>query len=51
MIVTKIKRRIIVTKIIIDKLERFKPFEIKLPANAKKVTGVHVTASTWDVSD
>ena len=48
MITTRIKRKIIVTKIEINQFERFKPFEIKLPANVKKVTGILVTASaTW----
>lgn len=48
MITTKTKRRIIITKVEVNKLERFKPFEIKLPANATKVTGILVTASaTW----
>jgi hypothetical protein len=48
MITTRIKRKIIVTKVEIEKFERFKPFEIKLPANVKKVTGILVTASaTW----
>jgi hypothetical protein len=28
----------------VNKLERFKPFEIRLPANVKKVTGILVTA-------
>lgn len=46
MIVTKTKRRIIVTKLEVDKLERFRPFEIRLPANVKKVTGIAVTASS-----
>jgi hypothetical protein len=43
MIITKTRRRIIIKKVSIDKLERFKAFEIKLPANVKKVTGVAVT--------
>jgi hypothetical protein len=45
MITTKTKRKIIVTKVEVNKLERFKPFEIKLPGNATKVTGILVTAS------
>ena len=45
MIVTKTTRRIIVAKVAISKLERFKPFEIRLPANVKKVTGIAVTTS------
>lgn len=43
MIITKTKRRIIITKLEVTKLERFKPFEIRLPANVKKVTGIAVT--------
>jgi len=45
MIITKTKRRIIVTKLEVNKLERFKPFEIRLSANVKKVTGILVTAT------
>ena len=45
MMITRIKRKIIVTKIEVSKLERFKPFEIKLPANVTKVKGILVTAS------
>lgn len=48
MISTITKRKVIVTKIQVAKLERFRPIEIKLPANVKKVTGILVTASaTW----
>lgn len=48
MIVTKTTRKIIIVKLEVNKLERFKPFEIRLPANVKKVTGILVTASaTW----
>lgn len=45
MITTSTKRKTIVTRITIDALERFKPIEIRLPANIKKITGVLVTAS------
>ncbi|MBX2956301.1 MAG: hypothetical protein KF846_09100 [Cyclobacteriaceae bacterium] len=49
MIITKTKRRIIIAKLEVNKLERFKPFEIRLPANVKKVTGILVTTSaTWE---
>ena len=49
MIVTKTKRRIIITKLEVDRLERFKPFEIRIPANVKKVTGIAVTTSAkWE---
>ena len=49
MIVTKTKRRIIMTKLEINQFERFKPFEIRLPANVKKVTGIGVTTSgKWE---
>lgn len=44
-IVTKTKRMVIVTKVKIDQPERFKRFEIRLPSNVTKVTGVLVTAS------
>lgn len=50
MIVTKTKRKIIITRLEVNKLERFKPIEIRLPANVKKVTGILVTASaTWEL--
>jgi hypothetical protein len=45
MIVTKTKRKIIVVKLEVNKLERFKSFEIRLPANTRKVTGILVTTS------
>ncbi|MEX1239458.1 MAG: hypothetical protein WEB30_07065 [Cyclobacteriaceae bacterium] len=45
MITTTIKRKIIVTKVEVTKMERFVPFEIKLPANITRVTGLLVTAS------
>ncbi len=49
MLITKTKRRIIITKLEVTKLERFKPFEIRLPANVRKVTGIAVTASAkWE---
>jgi hypothetical protein len=48
MITTRTKRKIIVVKFEVSKLERFKPFEIRLPANVKKVTGILVTATaSW----
>jgi hypothetical protein len=43
MIISRTKRKIIIKKIAIEKLERFKTFEIKLSANVKKVTGIAVT--------
>jgi hypothetical protein len=49
MIITKTKRRFIIAKLEINTLERFKPFEIRLPANVKKVTGIAVTTSrAWE---
>ena len=45
MIVTKIKRKTIIVKLEVSKLERFKSIEIRLPANVKKITGILVTAS------
>jgi hypothetical protein len=48
MIVTKTKRKIIVVKFDVNKLERFKPFQIRLPSNVKKITGILVTTSaSW----
>jgi hypothetical protein len=45
MIITRAKRKIIIAKFDVDKLERFNFFEIRLPANVKKVTKILVTAS------
>lgn len=42
---TVTKRRVIVIKLDITRLEKYKPVEIRLPANVKKVTGVLATAS------
>jgi hypothetical protein len=41
----KVKRKILIYQMAIDTLERHKPFEIRLPAGVKKVTGIIVTAS------
>ena len=38
------KRKYLVLKVRIDQLERCKLLEVKLPANAKKVSGILVTA-------
>lgn len=43
--ITTVKRKTIVSKIDVTKMERFVSFEIKLPANVTKVTGLLVTAS------
>ncbi len=45
MIITKTKRKIVITKLEVTRLERLKPFEIRLPANVKKITGILVTTS------
>jgi hypothetical protein len=45
MITTRTKRKIIITRLEVTRLERFKPFEIRLPANVKKLSGILVTAS------
>lgn len=45
MIITKTKRKIIIAKLEITRLERFKPFEIRLPSNVKEITGILVTTS------
>jgi hypothetical protein len=45
MIVTRIKYKYAVVKVDINKLERFLPIDVRLPANVKRVTGVLVTAS------
>lgn len=38
------KRKYLVLKVRIEELERCKLLEVKLPANAKKITGILVTA-------
>jgi hypothetical protein len=45
MIITKTKRKVIITRIEVDKLERFKPFDIRIPSNATRITRILVTAS------
>ena len=45
MIIAKTKRKIIITKFEVSKLERFKAFQIRLPANVKKLSAILVTAS------
>ena len=44
MIKTITKRRIKLVQVVIINPDRYKPFEIKLPANTVKVTGLMVTA-------
>jgi len=51
MIVTETKRRTIITMIDIDKPERFKPIDIRIPSNATSITGVLVTTTaSWSNS-
>ena len=45
MITTKTKRKIIVTIVDIESFERFRTFDIKLPSNTVRVTGVMVVTS------
>lgn len=47
-ITTRVKRNFVVLHLTIEYPEKFKPFEVKLPANVRRVTGIMVTASaTW----
>lgn len=39
------RRRYIIHKVIINDYERHKQFEIRLPNNVKKVTGIIITTS------
>lgn len=48
MIITKTKRKIIIAKLDVTRFERFQPFEIRLPSNVKKITGILVTTSAHD---
>lgn len=41
----KTKKKIVVYKLSVNELERHRQFEIKLPANVKKVTGIILTVS------
>ncbi len=45
MIITKIKRKVVITSFEVNKLERFRPFDVRIPSNAIKVTRILVTAS------
>lgn len=45
MIVTKVTRKYVITKVAVNKLERFKPIEIRLPSNMTRIMGLLVTAS------
>lgn len=48
MIVTKTKRRSVITTVLINKLERYIPIDLRIPSNAVSITGVLVTTSaTW----
>jgi len=48
MIVTKIKRRTIITTVQVSKPERYRPIDIRLPSNATCITGILVTTSaSW----
>ena len=48
-IVTKIKRRTIVTRVEIESQGPFKKIEIRLPSNVVRITGVLVTAGLKDL--
>jgi hypothetical protein len=41
----KPKKKIVIHRLDITELERHRQFEIKLPANFKKITGVIITVS------
>jgi hypothetical protein len=45
MITTRVRRKVIIAKVEIEAFERFRLFDIKLPANVKKITGILVTES------
>jgi hypothetical protein len=48
MIVTKTKRRTVITTVEVSKLERYKPIDIRVPSNATCITGILVTTSaSW----
>lgn len=49
MIITKVSRKYVITKVEINKLERFKLIEIRLVSNMTRVTGLLVTASANDL--
>lgn len=45
MITVLVKRKFLINKIDITKLERFVPFDINLPSNVIKIKSVLITAS------
>jgi hypothetical protein len=45
MIITRVRYKYTIVRVDVEKLERFKPIEIRLPANVKRVIGVLVTAT------
>jgi hypothetical protein len=45
MIVTQTRRKTVVTMVAIEKPERFRPIDIRLPSNAVSITGVLVTCT------
>jgi len=48
MIVTKTKRRTIITTVQVSKPERYRPIDIRLPSNATCITGILVTTTaSW----
>jgi hypothetical protein len=48
MIVTKTKRRTVITTVPVNKRERFMPIDIRIPSNAVMISGVLVTSSaSW----
>ena len=48
MIVTRIKRKTVVTAVQISKPERYKPIDIRIPSNVTRITGILVTTTaSW----
>lgn len=45
MFTIRTKRKIVIVKLDVTKMERFVPLDIKLPSNTVKVTSVMITAT------
>ena len=48
MILTRTKRKIVITTVLISKPERYKTIDVRLPSNVTKITGILVTTTaSW----
>ena len=47
MILTRTKRKTVITTVQISKPERYKPIDVRLPSNVTRITGILVTSTAW----